>query len=121
MNDTATLCSTLDYMSPPHPNPVVAFVIGLSIVLLASILNAAGLNLTKLDHVGYHPYTPLMMALSTFIRSVLVSSQSQIVREIGCALYGYLGCFYTCPFTPTTHGFIMLIISTVSLSSLEVL
>ncbi|KZV69531.1 hypothetical protein PENSPDRAFT_753281 [Peniophora sp. CONT] len=33
------------------PNPVVAFIIGLSIVTLASILNAAGLNLTKLDHV----------------------------------------------------------------------
>jgi len=37
-----------------HPrtgNPVVAFIIGLAIILLASILNAAGLNLTKLDHV----------------------------------------------------------------------
>lgn len=30
---------------------MVAFIIGLSIVLLASILNAGGLNLTKLDHV----------------------------------------------------------------------
>ncbi|KAL0574964.1 hypothetical protein V5O48_007009 [Marasmius crinis-equi] len=38
---------------PPHRrgNPVVAFIIGLAIILLASILNAAGLNLTKLDHV----------------------------------------------------------------------
>jgi hypothetical protein len=37
---------------PPNPlNPVVAFIIGLCIILLASILNAAGLNLTKLDHV----------------------------------------------------------------------
>ncbi|OCH88999.1 hypothetical protein OBBRIDRAFT_794662 [Obba rivulosa] len=34
-----------------HANPVAAFIIGLAIVLLASILNAAGLNLTKLDHV----------------------------------------------------------------------
>jgi hypothetical protein len=34
-----------------HANPVIAFIIGLSIVFLASILNAAGLNLTKLDHV----------------------------------------------------------------------
>ncbi|KAK2463221.1 hypothetical protein APHAL10511_004876 [Amanita phalloides] len=34
-----------------HDNPVVAFIIGLSIILLASVLNAAGLNLTKLDHV----------------------------------------------------------------------
>jgi hypothetical protein len=33
-------------------NAVVAFIIGLSIVTLASVLNAAGLNLTKLDHVG---------------------------------------------------------------------
>lgn len=32
-------------------NAVVAFIIGLSIILLASILNAGGLNLTKLDHV----------------------------------------------------------------------
>ncbi|KAF7296143.1 hypothetical protein MKEN_01429600 [Mycena kentingensis (nom. inval.)] len=39
---------------PPHvrhTNPVLAFVIGLSIILLASILNAAGLNLSKYDHV----------------------------------------------------------------------
>ncbi|KAI0063590.1 hypothetical protein BV25DRAFT_395159 [Artomyces pyxidatus] len=34
-----------------HANAVVAFIIGLSIVTLASVLNAAGLNLTKLDHV----------------------------------------------------------------------
>ncbi|KAH9914016.1 uncharacterized protein B0H18DRAFT_1046835 [Fomitopsis serialis] len=34
-----------------HASPVVAFIIGLAIILLASILNAAGLNLTKLDHV----------------------------------------------------------------------
>ncbi|OBZ67037.1 hypothetical protein A0H81_12867 [Grifola frondosa] len=34
-----------------HASPVVAFIIGLTIVTLASILNAAGLNLTKLDHV----------------------------------------------------------------------
>jgi hypothetical protein len=32
-------------------NPVIAFIIGLSIIILASVLNAAGLNLTKLDHV----------------------------------------------------------------------
>jgi len=37
--------------TPRHGNPVVAFIIGLAIILLASILNAAGLNLTKLDHV----------------------------------------------------------------------
>ncbi|KAL4074114.1 hypothetical protein V8B97DRAFT_1932114 [Scleroderma yunnanense] len=32
-------------------NPVVAFIIGFAIIMLASVLNAAGLNLTKLDHV----------------------------------------------------------------------
>jgi len=40
-----------------HGNPVVAFIIGLSIIILASVLNAAGLNLTKLDHVfAPHPH-----------------------------------------------------------------
>ena len=34
-----------------HGKPVIAFIIGLSIIILASVLNAAGLNLTKLDHV----------------------------------------------------------------------
>lgn len=37
-----------------HSSPVVAFIIGVAIVTLASVLNAAGLNLTKLDHVSYH-------------------------------------------------------------------
>ncbi|QRW21478.1 Magnesium transporter NIPA [Rhizoctonia solani] len=32
-------------------NPIVAFIIGLCIVTLSSVLNAGGLNLTKLDHV----------------------------------------------------------------------
>ncbi|KAH6910354.1 hypothetical protein BKA70DRAFT_1100903 [Coprinopsis sp. MPI-PUGE-AT-0042] len=37
---------------PAHgASPVVAFLIGLSIILIASIMNAAGLNLTKYDHV----------------------------------------------------------------------
>ena len=40
-----------DAVPAHHASPVVAFIIGLAIVLLASILNAAGLNLTKLDHV----------------------------------------------------------------------
>ncbi len=39
-----------------HGKPVIAFIIGLSIVILASVLNAAGLNLTKLDHVRAAPY-----------------------------------------------------------------
>lgn len=42
-----------DTPSPTHDsNPVVAFIIGFGIIILASILNAAGLNLTKLDHVS---------------------------------------------------------------------
>jgi hypothetical protein len=50
MEETTT--STLsDPVPAHHASPVVAFIIGLAIVLLASILNAAGLNLTKLDHV----------------------------------------------------------------------
>jgi hypothetical protein len=39
-----------------HERPVIAFIIGLSIIILASVLNAAGLNLTKLDHVLVAPY-----------------------------------------------------------------
>lgn len=49
-----TSFSLSDDPVPAHNvNPVVAFIIGLAIILLASILNAAGLNLTKLDHVNY--------------------------------------------------------------------
>lgn len=40
-----------------HASPVVAFIIGLAIILLASVLNAAGLNLTKLDHVSLALHT----------------------------------------------------------------
>jgi magnesium transporter len=40
-----------DNVPAHHANAVVAFIIGLAIVTLASVLNAAGLNLTKLDHV----------------------------------------------------------------------
>ena len=39
-----------------HGKPVIAFIIGLSIITLASVLNAAGLNLTKLDHVRAMAY-----------------------------------------------------------------
>lgn len=59
--DTITATATSASSSPSsisndnvpahHASPVVAFIIGLAIILLASILNAAGLNLTKLDHV----------------------------------------------------------------------
>ena len=46
--------AALETARPHHANAVVAFMIGLGIVTLASIMNAAGLNLTKLDHVGIH-------------------------------------------------------------------
>jgi magnesium transporter len=53
----AALPTSTDFLDDPvpahHANPVVAFIIGLSIVLLASILNAAGLNITKVDHVRW--------------------------------------------------------------------
>jgi hypothetical protein len=47
-----------------HGSPVVAFIIGLSIIILASVLNAAGLNLTKLDHVLVPPPHPSSQALT---------------------------------------------------------
>jgi len=52
--DNSTIPEDNTVPLPPvkhHASPVVAFIIGLAIILLASILNAAGLNLTKLDHV----------------------------------------------------------------------
>lgn len=55
---TTTMASLLPSATPDvdavpahRANPVVAFIIGVAIVTLASVLNAAGLNLTKLDHV----------------------------------------------------------------------
>ncbi len=50
---SAVLENALDDVPAHHANAVVAFMIGLGIVTLASIMNAAGLNLTKLDHVCY--------------------------------------------------------------------
>jgi len=48
---TSTIPDVEDNVPAHHVNSVVAFMIGFAIVLLASILNAGGLNLTKLDHV----------------------------------------------------------------------
>ncbi len=48
---TSTFPEVEDNVPAHHVNSVVAFMIGFAIVLLASILNAGGLNLTKLDHV----------------------------------------------------------------------
>jgi len=39
-----------------HTNTVVAFITGFAIIMMASVLNAAGLNLTKLDHVSTVPH-----------------------------------------------------------------
>lgn len=68
-----------------HANPVVAFIIGLAIVLLASILNAAGLNLTKLDHVspGFRCRGVLMLTLQPGARLEPVLSQKLRERAIG--------------------------------------
>ncbi|KIK15801.1 hypothetical protein PISMIDRAFT_638153 [Pisolithus microcarpus 441] len=44
--------STSSYDASQHASPVVAFIIGFGIIMPASVLNAAGLNLTKLDHVS---------------------------------------------------------------------
>ena len=67
---TSTLATTptpdiplSDTVPAHHASPVVAFIIGLAIVTLASILNAAGLNLTKLDHVS----TQMLEAFSIWL------------------------------------------------------
>ncbi|PBK91582.1 hypothetical protein ARMGADRAFT_209678 [Armillaria gallica] len=51
MDEDSPITPVSDPVPAHHASPVVAFIIGLAIVLLASVLNAAGLNLTKLDHV----------------------------------------------------------------------
>ncbi|PBK74449.1 hypothetical protein ARMSODRAFT_952094 [Armillaria solidipes] len=51
MDEDSPTTPVSDPVPAHHASPVVAFIIGLAIVLLASVLNAAGLNLTKLDHV----------------------------------------------------------------------
>ncbi|KAK0195503.1 hypothetical protein F5146DRAFT_1109694 [Armillaria mellea] len=51
MDEDSPTIPVSDPVPAHHASPVVAFIIGLAIVLLASVLNAAGLNLTKLDHV----------------------------------------------------------------------
>lgn len=52
---TSTASDVFDDVPAHHASPVIAFIIGLGIVTLASIMNAAGLNLTKLDHVRNIP------------------------------------------------------------------
>lgn len=63
-----------------HASPVVAFIIGLAIVTLASVLNAAGLNLTKLDHVS----DALAVDISTM-------DVSDVIHELSCFVVGWIG------------------------------
>ncbi len=77
-----------------HANPVVAFIIGLAIILLASVLNAAGLNLTKLDHVR-NKLNPLLCP-NCVNRCAQVQFQRLHEREIGCDHYGFLEWFSIC-------------------------
>lgn len=81
-----------DAVPAHHASPVVAFIIGLAIVLLASILNAAGLNLTKLDHVGRLSGFALgavgRLLTSAHDRLEQVLSQKHPGGKIGCVLCG---------------------------------
>lgn len=80
----------LDDVPAHHANPVVAFIIGLGIVTLASIMNAAGLNLTKLDHVSIPSRTEARShAEPRAIRSERAQYPKQNVGRTGCARYGY--------------------------------
>lgn len=81
-----------------HGKPVIAFIIGLSIITLASVLNAAGLNLTKLDHVRAAPYQTSTNG-NGFLRSCrsdLEPFRKASGRETFHAPYGSLGCYCTC-------------------------
>lgn len=88
-----------DPVPPRHgASPVVAFIIGLAIVLLASVLNAAGLNLTKLDHVCFPHCTSVTPRTSDYSKYRYERARFRKLHEkrIGCDLYGFLGCCYTC-------------------------
>ncbi|KAG8864503.1 hypothetical protein FRB96_005006 [Tulasnella sp. 330] len=50
-NTTSIPDTPVDAHIPGGRNSVVSFIIGLAIILASSILNAGGLNLTKLDHI----------------------------------------------------------------------
>lgn len=85
--------------SPHHASPVVAFIIGLAIILLASILNAAGLNLTKLDHVSDPMVRRLMLyPCMIAVRSEPVPSRKSSAGETGYDRYGYWGWSCICEF-----------------------
>jgi hypothetical protein len=52
---SSSSASALPERIPKHDNAVVAFIISFAIVTLASVLDAAGLNLTKLNLVRIPP------------------------------------------------------------------
>jgi hypothetical protein len=82
-----------------HGSPVVAFIIGLSIIILASVLNAAGLNLTKLDHVFVPPASAFVPGANLLLRtrrSEVVQFQRAHGRKTGYDRYGFLACYFTC-------------------------
>jgi len=79
-------------------SPVVAFIIGLAIILLASILNAAGLNLTKLDHACIY-YLLLLQFSRIFRRFGQVQYQKLNAVETGYDHSGFSECCYTCTFS----------------------
>lgn len=85
----------LDDVPAHHASPVVAFIIGLGIVTLASIMNAAGLNLTKLDHVGLLPNT-LQPHTDLWFRLEQVLFQRLHVRRTGFDHYGSWACCFIC-------------------------
>ena len=80
-----------------HASPVLAFIIGLAIVTLASVLNAAGLNLTKLDHVRALAFHRLLGAL-TLSRSTPVLFRKAHGEKTGCVHYGCWECCSTCTY-----------------------
>lgn len=68
--------------TPHHGSPIVAFIIGLAIILLASILNAAGLNLTKLDHVRcFGTFESVMFVLTELNRIVIHQVQTSAIPK----------------------------------------
>lgn len=86
-----------DSVPAHHANPAVAFIIGLAIILLASVLNAAGLNLTKLDHVSSSPHSCWLLAVSEWrFRCGRVRYRSRHDDETGYDRYGCSECYCTC-------------------------
>lgn len=93
-----------DQVPAHHVNAVVAFIIGLSIVTLASVLNAAGLNLTKLDHVRgtvnvVAAFLKWLVSVRCFCLTLRCAPmQFRRAREgrIGCVPYGSSACCFIC-------------------------